>query len=166
MHLWDKHIVYAVLLSAQGALSWGGLGHRTVGYLAQKHLTDDAAIMVASLLKNDRGYDVSDACTWADAVRYRYPESRQWHYIGKFLSTFFYFPYSSFALFELGLVAKGYIPFLHICLLCISLSPDAEDDPPNNCSLNYKRDCNSHGKPGCIVSAFTKMVGSFCLLAF
>ena len=71
-----------LLLSAQSVLSWGGLGHRTVGYLAQKHLTDDAKIMVAKLLKNDKGYDISDAATWADAVRYRYPESRQWHYIG------------------------------------------------------------------------------------
>ena len=37
-------------------------------------------------------------------------------------------------------------------------SLDAEDDPPNNCSVNYKRDCNSSGQPGCIVSAFTEMV--------
>ena len=83
MRFWSNSICLTVLLSAQGALSWGGLGHRTVGYLAQKHLTDEATIMVAKLLKNNKGYDISDAATWADAVRYRYPESRQWHYIGE-----------------------------------------------------------------------------------
>lgn len=145
MRFWGNGFCLAVFLLAQGVISWGGLGHRTVGYLAQKHLTDDAAIMVAKLLKNNKGYDISDATTWADAVRYRYPESRKWHYIGE--------------LFKYLLCASIGSPEACRFYTCTyNQSADAEDDPPNNCSVNYKRDCNSNGQPGCIVSAFIEMV--------
>src|SRR5205807_33227 len=41
---------------------------------------------------------------------------------------------------------------------------DARDDPPNECSVNFKRDCDfrdhcaSHKTPGCVVGAIANMV--------
>ncbi|KAF2472859.1 phospholipase C/P1 nuclease [Lindgomyces ingoldianus] len=72
-----------ILLSTPTVHSWGELGHRTVGYLAEKYLTTDATAMVTELLVNDKGYDISDAALWADSVKRRtgYTHTRVWHYI-------------------------------------------------------------------------------------
>ncbi|KAF2502307.1 phospholipase C/P1 nuclease, partial [Lophium mytilinum] len=63
--------------------SWGELGHRTVAYLASKHLTTDASELVNTLLANDQGWDISDSAIWADVIRHRngYTHSAEWHYI-------------------------------------------------------------------------------------
>lgn len=63
---------------------WSELGHRTVAYLAQKYLTDEASKLVNSLLENDQGYDISDAALWADSIKRRpgYTHTAVWHYIG------------------------------------------------------------------------------------
>ncbi|ORY18925.1 S1/P1 nuclease, partial [Clohesyomyces aquaticus] len=72
-----------VLTALPAARAWGELGHRTVGYLAEKYFTDEASTMVSELLANDRGYDISDAALWADSVRRRkgYTHTGPWHYI-------------------------------------------------------------------------------------
>ncbi|KAJ0362750.1 hypothetical protein COL154_005930 [Colletotrichum chrysophilum] len=62
-------------------LSWGNVGHRTVGYLAEKYLTDEAAALVGKLLANDRNYDISDAATWADTLRGHMGWASKYHYI-------------------------------------------------------------------------------------
>jgi hypothetical protein len=64
------------------AQCWGDLGHRTVAYIAYKHLTPKTALWADAILTNDRGYDFSDAATWADSVRHARPYSGGWHFIG------------------------------------------------------------------------------------
>jgi len=61
-------------------LSWGVTGHRTVGKIAEKHLTPAAKAAVQELLG---GETLADVSTWADEVRGK-PEYRQtgsWHYV-------------------------------------------------------------------------------------
>ncbi|MCJ1261679.1 hypothetical protein MMC22_001545 [Lobaria immixta] len=65
---------------ATPATAWGPLGHRTVAYLAQKHLTAEGAAFVNNLLD---GEDISDAALWPDKIR-RTPGwtfSAAWHFI-------------------------------------------------------------------------------------
>lgn len=72
----------ALLAAAvQPAFAWGNVGHRTVGYLAEKHLTDEAAAVFGELLANDRNYDFSDAATWADTLRGHMGWASKYHYI-------------------------------------------------------------------------------------
>lgn len=75
-------LLYSFLALAQPIVGWGDVGHRTVGYLAQKYFTDQASQWVSSLLSNENGWDISDAATWADAVKHKRPYSAVWHYIG------------------------------------------------------------------------------------
>ncbi|KAK3988717.1 S1/P1 nuclease [Cladorrhinum sp. PSN332] len=72
---------WILALAAPGIFAWGDLGHRTVGYLAEKHLTDDALAFFGRILANDRNYDYSDAATWADIIRGSFPWSSDFHYI-------------------------------------------------------------------------------------
>jgi hypothetical protein len=61
-------------------LSWGVTGHRTVGKIAEKHLTPAAAAAVHELLGSETLADVS---TWADEVRGKpeYQQTGPWHYV-------------------------------------------------------------------------------------
>ena len=77
-------IFFVILLAAVQPIScWGSLGHRTVGYLAEKYFTDEASQLVQELLKNERGFDISDASLFADKIKFRRPATKVWHYIGK-----------------------------------------------------------------------------------
>lgn len=78
-------VIWFLLVLAHPVIGWGDVGHRTVGYLAQHYLTPEASSWVNSLLSNENGWDISDAATWADAVKRKRPYSAEWHYIGKFL---------------------------------------------------------------------------------
>lgn len=128
-------IPVAFLAFCQPVYCWGSLGHRTVAYLAEKHLTEDASNFVNELLANDRGFDISDAAIWADEIKNRRPYTKQWHYIGQ------------------SLIA---------CLTnTIHIATDSQDDPPRTCGANFRRDCNQDGKPGCVVSAITNLVRLF-----
>lgn len=75
-------VVLLLLDAITSVLAWGDLGHRTVAYLAQHHLTDEAALMIADVLKNEKGYDISDGAVWADRIRRQHEDSAQWHFIG------------------------------------------------------------------------------------
>jgi len=68
-------VVVAVCL-----LSWCVTGHRTVGKIAEKHLTPAAKVAVEQLLGKETLADVS---TWADEVRGQaeYKQTGPWHYI-------------------------------------------------------------------------------------
>ncbi|KAK0730881.1 S1/P1 nuclease [Lasiosphaeris hirsuta] len=68
-------------LAAPVVHTWGDLGHRTVGYLAEKHLTVGALTLFGRLLANENNHDYSDAATWADTVKRSMPWSRGFHYI-------------------------------------------------------------------------------------
>ena len=70
----------ALSLFALALISWGATGHRTIGRIAENHLTPEAKAAVRDLLGNET---LADASTWADEVRPT-PEYRQtapWHYI-------------------------------------------------------------------------------------
>jgi len=72
--------VLCFVIIALFLLSWGVTGHRTVGKIAERHLTPAAAAAVRELLGSETLADVS---TWADEVRGK-PEYRQtgpWHYV-------------------------------------------------------------------------------------
>ncbi len=112
---------------AAPVLGWGDLGHRTVGYVAQRYLSTQASAWVGQVLANEDGYDISDAAVWADAIRHRRPYSAGWHFIGEFL--------------------------FHGCTDKAYETQDAEDDPPNTCGVALNRDCA--GKGSCIVAAIT-----------
>lgn len=66
---------FAVLL-----ISWGSVGHRTIGLIAERHLTNNARVQIQDLLGSS---SLSEVSNWADEVR-RDPEYRNtapWHYI-------------------------------------------------------------------------------------
>ena len=60
--------------------AWGNIGHRTVGYLAEKYLSPGATTYVAALLGDT---DISDAALWADQVKHshEFHYTDKWHYI-------------------------------------------------------------------------------------
>jgi hypothetical protein len=66
---------------SQPVIGWGDVGHRAVAYLAEKYLTDQGSDLVSELLANNKGYDISDAATWADTIKWKRPSTRPWHYI-------------------------------------------------------------------------------------
>ncbi|GKZ51970.1 hypothetical protein AbraIFM66951_008870, partial [Aspergillus brasiliensis] len=68
-------------LAFQPVTAWGDVGHRAIAYLAQKYLTDPASHLVNELLENDQGFDISDAATWADEIKWKRPLTRPLHYI-------------------------------------------------------------------------------------
>ena len=74
-----KKIVCFVVI-ALFLLSWGVTGHRTVGKIAERHLTPAAKAAVKELLESETLADVS---TWADEVRGQaeYRQTGPWHYI-------------------------------------------------------------------------------------
>ena len=65
---------------AAPAQGWGPVGHRTVGEIAQHHLTARAQAAVAALLGPETLADVS---TWADEIRYlpEWKRAEPWHFI-------------------------------------------------------------------------------------
>jgi hypothetical protein len=104
-------------------ISWGNLGHRTIGYLAQQYMTPQATGFFNDIINPSDSFDISDAAVWADSHRQGgWAFTYNWHFI------------------------------------------DARDDPPNQCSVNFERDCDtrdrcaSHKNPGCVVGAIANMV--------
>lgn len=69
-----------LLLSAIVLISWGVTGHRTIGKIAENHLTPQAAAAVRELLGTATLADVS---TWPDEVRSQpeYKHTAPWHYL-------------------------------------------------------------------------------------
>jgi hypothetical protein len=76
---------FALLALAGNVAGWGGLGHRTVGYLAEHYFTEDAAQLVKDLIKPTDSFDISDAAIWADGIRQRQHYTEGWHFIGESL---------------------------------------------------------------------------------
>ncbi|KAK0101164.1 hypothetical protein ONS95_012856 [Cadophora gregata] len=79
MHFLAKATV--VLSLTTQVLCWGDVGHRTVGYLAKKYLTDSANQLFEKILENPNGWDFSDAATWADTVKRSRPYTSSWHFV-------------------------------------------------------------------------------------
>src|SRR6185437_12130431 len=69
-----------LLLAAVVLVSWGVTGHRTVGKIADAHLSPNARAGVRDLLGSET---LSDVSTWADEIRgqEKYRQTGPWHYI-------------------------------------------------------------------------------------
>ena len=69
-----------LLLAPAPALAWGATGHRVVGRVAERHLTDEAAREVAAILGPE---SLAQAATWADDIRSDplWRQAPPWHYI-------------------------------------------------------------------------------------
>jgi hypothetical protein len=75
LFFWVSLFVVSVIL-----VSWGVTGHRTVGQIAENHLTPKALAGVRDLLGSESLADVS---TWADEVRGQdaFKATGPWHYV-------------------------------------------------------------------------------------
>jgi S1/P1 Nuclease len=69
-----------ILIVSAALLSWGVIGHRTVGKIAENHLSPQAKAAVRELLGDTTLADVS---TWPDEVRSQpaYRHTGPWHYL-------------------------------------------------------------------------------------
>lgn len=69
-----------VLPFIPAATAWGGLGHRTVAYLASMYFTTESNHFTNTLLNNQ---DISTAALFADKVRHmpQFAYSANWHFI-------------------------------------------------------------------------------------
>jgi len=61
-------------------ISWGYVGHKTIGTIAENHLTPNAKTAVKSLLGDQ---SIADVASWADNVRNQpeYQYTGPWHYL-------------------------------------------------------------------------------------
>src|ERR1700761_3391951 len=75
-----KSHLYSFIVLAIVLLSWGAIGHRTVGRIAESHLTPKALAGVHDLLGSE---SLADVANWADEVRGKdeYRQTGPWHYI-------------------------------------------------------------------------------------
>jgi len=69
-----------ILAIATALISWGVTGHKTIGKIAENHLTPKARAAVQDLLGDQTLADVS---TWADEVRNQteYRKTAPWHFL-------------------------------------------------------------------------------------
>ncbi len=69
-----------LLLYPSWVRAWGGVGHKTIAYIAQDRLTPAARMAVRRLL--GPGQNLVSVCTWADQVAHTdRKETAPWHYI-------------------------------------------------------------------------------------
>ena len=75
-----KLVFPSLLLVSVFILSWGVTGHRTIGKIAENHLTAKAKAAVQELLG---GASMADVSTWADEVRSspEYRSTGPWHFL-------------------------------------------------------------------------------------
>ena len=73
-------VVLSALVVSIFLLSWGVTGHRTIGKIAENHLSGKAKAAIQGLLGNESLADVS---TWADEVRSQpeYKQTGSWHFL-------------------------------------------------------------------------------------
>ena len=69
-----------LLTGAPGANAWGPTGHRAVGRVAERHLTSQAAAVVAELLAPEQ---LAHVTTWADEIRSEpdWAKADPWHWV-------------------------------------------------------------------------------------
>lgn len=74
-----KYVLLSLVLGLSVCLiSWGVTGHRTIGEIAERHLTPQAKAGVKELLGHQSLAEVS---TWADEIRPDHPETAPLHFI-------------------------------------------------------------------------------------
>ena len=76
----SSFVVGSVVIFSLVLISWGAIGHRTVGKIAEDHLTANARAGVRDLLGSQ---SLSDVANWADELRgqQQYRQTGPWHYI-------------------------------------------------------------------------------------
>lgn len=78
-------VVLLGLIVAAPVVAWSALGHKLVGELAQRHLTDAANAEVARLLAGEPVPTLAGVATWADTLRdsdpARFKQTSPWHYV-------------------------------------------------------------------------------------
>jgi hypothetical protein len=76
-------IVFVWSILCVPTLGWGDVGHRTVAYLAEQYLNEQAKGLLNDLLPRTQDFDISDAAIWADELRHsERPSTAVWHYVG------------------------------------------------------------------------------------
>ena len=73
-------VILSTLVISIFLISWGVTGHRTVGKIAENHLSSKAKAAVQELLG---GETLADVSTWADEVRSQpeYKQTGSWHFL-------------------------------------------------------------------------------------
>ncbi|HWS41368.1 MAG TPA: S1/P1 nuclease [Arenimonas sp.] len=69
-----------LVLVSQNAFAWGATGHRTVGLIAQQHMTPAALKKSQELLE---GHSLAYVASWADEIRSdpkKYGDTFNWHF--------------------------------------------------------------------------------------
>lgn len=78
-------LAVVLLLPAPSAWAWSALGHRLVGALAERHLTQPAEAQVRMLLAGEPDPTLAGVAYWADALRdsdpERFKQTSRWHYV-------------------------------------------------------------------------------------
>lgn len=72
--------ILLIFLAVQSGHAWGALGHRAVGLIAERYLSERASLAVRGILGPDSLAEVS---TWADEIRSdpAWDHASPWHYI-------------------------------------------------------------------------------------
>jgi hypothetical protein len=72
--------LYVLLVVSIALISWGVTGHRTIGKIAENHLTPQAKAAIRELLDTET---LARASTWPDEVRSQpdYRHTASWHFI-------------------------------------------------------------------------------------
>jgi hypothetical protein len=75
--------VFCFFALIQANYAWGPVGHQTIAYIAEDHLTPTAKQKVYTILGLDETQDMASVATWADDVRIqpKYKPTASWHYI-------------------------------------------------------------------------------------
>jgi len=68
-----------ILAFVESAWAWGSEGHSIVAEIAQRRLTPNAERMVARLL--GRSHSLASVASWADDLREKRPDTKQWHFV-------------------------------------------------------------------------------------
>jgi hypothetical protein len=73
-------LALALALSPASAFAWGPIGHRVVGRIAERHLTEAAARGVAAILGSE---SLVQAATWPDEIRSdpAWKRAEPWHFV-------------------------------------------------------------------------------------
>ena len=61
-----KILIIVIVFASLNVVGWGVTGHRTIGYIAQQHLSKKATKEVARVLKRE---SLAIVTTWMDEVR-------------------------------------------------------------------------------------------------
>lgn len=75
-----KSVLAWTLVMTSNAFSWGPMGHKIVGQIAEQHLTESAKKQVRKLLSNQTLPDVSQ---WADIIKNepQWVKTKPWHFV-------------------------------------------------------------------------------------